>query len=397
MKVLYHHRTQGQNVEGVHIRGITDALRAQNHQVDIISFPGADPYIGPQTGQKAGQKSLFHRLIKLVTTRLPEFMFEMLEFAYNFITFFRVGHYLRQKRPDFVYERYSLFLFMGVWLAKMTKTPIVLEVNDSVLVVRARHLLFKKFAMAIERWTFCNATGIVFISSHFEKVAREAYGNALAPHIITPNAADINLFSPNEKYRQEKRAKYSIEDKVVCGFVGSFLPWHGIKDFVETIVHQMKSADKLVLMLVGDGAQFEETKAIVEHHQLQDKIIFTGRLSHHEVSKIMCAMDFSVLPNSNTYGSPMKLFESMAMGVPMVCPDYSPILDVVENGKTGWVFQANQMDQLVELTLKLANDPDEVERVSKAARDYIVDQRQWRHNGEQLVDFVKSNANVKAS
>ena len=47
-KVLYHHRTQGKAVEGVHIRGITDALRADGVHVDIISLPGADPYSSPK-------------------------------------------------------------------------------------------------------------------------------------------------------------------------------------------------------------------------------------------------------------------------------------------------------------------------------------------------------------
>ncbi|MEY4754709.1 MAG: hypothetical protein RJA44_2384, partial [Pseudomonadota bacterium] len=47
-RVLYHHRTQGKAVEGVHIRGITDAFRAEGVKVDVISLPGADPYASPK-------------------------------------------------------------------------------------------------------------------------------------------------------------------------------------------------------------------------------------------------------------------------------------------------------------------------------------------------------------
>ena len=46
-RVLYHHRTQGKAVEGVHIRGVTDALRAEGIAVDVMSLPGADPYATP--------------------------------------------------------------------------------------------------------------------------------------------------------------------------------------------------------------------------------------------------------------------------------------------------------------------------------------------------------------
>jgi hypothetical protein len=43
MRILYHHRTRGRHVEGVHIRGIVQALRALGNDVSIMSFPGADP------------------------------------------------------------------------------------------------------------------------------------------------------------------------------------------------------------------------------------------------------------------------------------------------------------------------------------------------------------------
>ena len=66
-KVLYHHRTQGKAVEGVHIRGITDALRAEGVAVDIISLPGADPYASPKAMSPTRQARPWMKLV----TRLP--------------------------------------------------------------------------------------------------------------------------------------------------------------------------------------------------------------------------------------------------------------------------------------------------------------------------------------
>src|SRR5690606_11202607 len=132
-RVLYHHRTQGKAVEGIHIRGITDALRAEGILVDIISLPGADPYTAPKAMSPTSQAT---SLMKVVA-RLPEPLFELVEVAYNGVSAWRVWRYL-QKNPDvaFIYERYSLFLFSTVWLARLRKLPIILEVNDSAFVVR---------------------------------------------------------------------------------------------------------------------------------------------------------------------------------------------------------------------------------------------------------------------
>jgi len=43
-RILYHHRTQGRGVEGVHIRGMVDSFRKLGYEVDIVSPLGIDPY-----------------------------------------------------------------------------------------------------------------------------------------------------------------------------------------------------------------------------------------------------------------------------------------------------------------------------------------------------------------
>ena len=114
-KVLYHHRTQGKAVEGVHIRGITDALRAEGVAVDILSLPGADPYSTPKALSPTRQARPWMRLF----ARLPEPLFEIAELAYNLVAGWRVLAWLRRNPDaDLVYERYSLFMFAPVWLVR---------------------------------------------------------------------------------------------------------------------------------------------------------------------------------------------------------------------------------------------------------------------------------------
>src|SRR5690606_23881924 len=102
MKALYHHRTQGRRVEGVHIRGVANALRELGCEVRVISFPGADPEAEPvpvparttatakdpaappaATGDGKG------RLAGLVS-RLPGVLFEFAEIGYNLVTWWRI-------------------------------------------------------------------------------------------------------------------------------------------------------------------------------------------------------------------------------------------------------------------------------------------------------------------
>ncbi|MFA6229084.1 MAG: glycosyltransferase [Rhodanobacter sp.] len=385
MRVVYHHRTRGLRVEGVHIRGIVDALRELGHQVTVVSFPGADPEHEP-AASAAPAAGGGGRLAAAVA-RLPGVLFEFLEIAYNAFTWLRMGVVIRQLRPELIYERYSLFLCATVWLARRRGIPIILEINDSALVERVRPLWLKGLARRIEGWCLRRCTGLVFISSYFRQQAEAAYG-AIAPSVISPNAADLERFDPTRFDIPRLRAERGLSHRVVCGHIGAFAHWHGMDSFVEAIAGRLNEAPQLSLVLVGDGITLPAIRQLVQERGLADRILMPGRIAHEDIASWIACMDYAVLPDSNAYGSPMKLFEFMAMGVAMVAPDYAPIAEVVSDGHSGWLFPRGDLAVCVQRVLDLAVREDERSRVGAAARDYIVRERQWRNNVEQLLTLL---------
>lgn len=385
-RVLYHHRTQGKAVEGVHIRGVTDALRAEGVAVDIISLPGADPYSSPKAMSPTQQARPWMGLVN----KLPEPLFELVEVLYNLVAGWRLLAYLRQHPDlDFIYERYSLFMFLPTWLARQRGVPMILEVNDSATVERVRPLFFKRLAMAIERWTYRNADGLVFVSSVFRDRAIAAH-TGIAPAIVTPNAANIDKFTFTQAQRDDTRRRYGLEGHVVCGYLGAFVPWHAIDRFVHQIADRLLQSPHLKLLLVGDGSTYPALRAFVEERGLSDRVILTGRVPHDEVPGLLAAMDMAVLPSAGDYTSPVKLFEFMACSVPPVAPDFEPIREVLEEGTTGWMFPAGDMEAAVESVLKYSRDAEALRRVGANARAYITQHRQWRNNILQLIDFHRT-------
>lgn len=384
MRILYHHRTRGRDVEGVHIRGVVNALRELGHEVTVMSFPGADPEREQAAGNtpQKGQG----RLGGLVS-RMPGVLFEAMELGYNLVTLVRMRRAFARLRPQLVYERYSLFLFATVWLARRRGIPVILEINDSALVERVRPLWLKPLARRIEGWCLRRATGLVFISSYFRQQAEAAHG-VIAPSVVSPNAADLAAFDPKRFDREQLRATRGVAGRVVCGYVGAFVHWHGVTGFVEAIAPRLAEAPELVLLLVGDGRALEQVRALVEAHGLADRILLPGRVPHAEIPGWIACMDYAVLPDSNHYGSPVKLFEFMAMGVAMVAPDYAPVAEVVADGDTGWLFPRRQLDVCVQRVLDLAAQPHERARVGAAAREFIVRERQWRNNAGQLLGLL---------
>jgi glycosyltransferase involved in cell wall biosynthesis len=382
MRILYHHRTRGRHVEGVHIRGIVNALRGLGHEVSILSFPGADPE------HESTQQANSHRSrLAAAISKLPGVLFECLELAYNLVTFFRVGGALRRQRPQLIYERYSLFLCATVWLAQRHGVPVVLEINDSALVERVRPLRLKGLARRIEGWCLRHCTGLVFISSYFRDQAQAAYGR-IAPSVISPNAVDLSRFDPSRFDAAALRAERGLDGRIVCGHIGVFAHWHGVDAFVETIAARLDEVPQLALVFVGDGRTLPAVRALVAERGLSARVLLPGRVAHEDIASWIACMDYAVLPNSNHYGSPMKLFELMGMGVAVVAPDYAPVTEVIRDGETGWLFPRGEIAACVQRVLDLAAQHDEHRRVGDAARRYIQRERQWRNNAEQLLTLL---------
>lgn len=392
MYVIYHHRTQGNGVEGVHIRGVTKGLMEQGHVVDIISAHGTVSSTDTSGPERKGLKQLFSTVAK----NTPEIAFELLEILYNALALAKLARRVKAKRPDLVYERYALFLVSTVWYCRAKRIPVIVEVNDSAVVDRVRPLLLKNVAAALERWVFRNASGLIFVSQRFADIVQRNYGE-IAPIIVSPNAVDMRDYETSMSSRTRTREKLSIGKCVLFGYVGGFHQWHGIGWFVKEITPELKRYKDLKLILVGDGPLFANIKDYIRGERLEDRILLTGRLSHNSIPDVLNALDFAVLPDANEYQSPMKLFEYMASGIGVVAPDTEPIREVVSDGETGWLFPLGDRRKCIDKIVEVSRDGQARRNVGAAARAYIRSHRQWKNNVGQLLEFYNNIQGARGS
>jgi hypothetical protein len=79
----------------------------------------------------------------------------------------------------------------------------------------------------------------------------------------------------------------------------------------------------------------------------------------------------------------------MAMKCGMVIPDFSPIEEVVTDKETSWLFPQGEREACVSLTMVVSKKIAEQMEVGNNARNYIVNDRQWRHNAELLLTLIE--------
>ncbi len=380
MKYLYHHRTQGLNVEGVHIRSICNALVAEGHQVQLVSVNNIDDDFSAQVKKKGENSNTKFSALKSLVKTIPEPVFEILEIFYNVYAFFRLWYVIHNFKPDRIYERYSLYLFSSIILAKLYSIPLVYEINDSAQLERLRALYFKSFAAFIEQRVFSYANGLVFISKELEKIILTAYPTVKSLSIVTSNAADKKIFHSDAEKKEQSKDKLGLTNQVVCGYIGCFASWHKIDKFIEDIAQRLKLNPRLTLLLIGEGETLSNIRDIKKKHQLGEQVVITGNIPHEEMINYIRTMDFSVLPSANEYCSPVKMFELMGAGVPLIAIHTPPIAEIIEDNKDGWLFPRNDLSACINKVLEIQGDSNRIQSAARLAEDKIHNQHQWSNN-----------------
>jgi len=413
MRILYHHRTQAEDAQGIHIAEIIKAFRHLGHTVEEVSLiktgdrePEAESQ-GParRTGrwplpiQVPGlRKDRTSRLLKgnfwSTLARLsPKVFYETMEVAYNFIGYSKLSHAIKTFRPDFIYERYALYTFAGVLAARRYGIPILLEVNAPLAYEQKAYgkLVFPKMARFFERWIASHTTKTVVVSTPLKKHLIHL-GVPDSQMEVIPNGIDPEQFSPHIS-GEPIRKKYHLEDKVVLGFIGWFRKWHGLEMLLEILAEGGLKRTRAHLLLIGEGPNYASLREYVEAHALSQRVTFTGPIPRGSIVPYIAALDIALQPSATPYASPMKLFEYMAMGKAIVAPRQENIEEILVHNESGVLFEPSNKKALEEATLRCVEDPAFRERIGGKARQRIFEKNYlWVENAKKVIQIVEGCA-----
>lgn len=392
MNILYLHRTQGKGVEKVHIGQLVKALNDLGHSVDIIGPAGTSIFAEENNN---GDMDLFARLWGIVSKCIPEFCFEMLEIAYNISAHFKIKKALGEKQYDLIYERYAVFGWAGARLARKKNIPFIMEANYTSFMplVRKRTKILIPFAHKVDRELFKFADCIVVVS-RFLKEHFLSLGVDQKKIKIICNAADPKVFNP-ENVKDGVRRHLGLGEKKVVGYVGGFYAWHGLDLLLDCLPALLQNNSEIMLLLIGDGPQRKELEERARDMGMEKKVLFLGNIDHQYLPEHIAAFDVAILPDFNDYGSPMKVFEYMAMGKPVVAPRFSSLTDWIDHGVVGFLFEPKNTEELSKVIIALINDEVLRMKLGKQARDKVLKQYTWQGNAESVIDFYQRITNHK--
>ena len=341
MRVLYHHRTRAEDAQGVHIRAMCEAFEKLGHKVDHIA-----PVRLKKDSEKTRTQSTQKTGNRLFGVGIPHVAYELLAIGYNIPSFMYLCLRMLLRRPDLVYERYSLFNLSGYLSASLFKVPFVLEVNAPLCLEMQKYdvLVFKRLAQSAERWLCNNAMRTIVVSGVMLRNFQER-GVSTERFMVMHNGVDSKKFNTGVS-GLDIRQRYGLADRFVVGFVGWMRPWHGVDILLNAISILKEEIKNLRVLLVGDGPAVPALQHKVSELGLDDIVVFTGPVANKKIAQYIAAMDVAVQPDVTLYASPIKLFEYFAVGRAVVAPDTDNIREIVEDGINAMLYRRGDVRQL---------------------------------------------------
>lgn len=381
MRILYHHRTQAEDGQAVHIRALQRAFRELGHQVHEFAL------VSRQEGAPAKPRRFSPWSL---VARAPRWVRELAEYAYGP---FARGGLIRAAR-DFdaqvIYERYAFGNTAGISAARRLELPLVLEVNSPMVLElsRTRGLGMLGVAEQMERHIFQSADLVCVVTEVLRDMLVEM-GVARERLLVTPNGVHPELYAHPDRAAARRELGLGDGDTgCVLGFVGYYRDWHRLDLVLDAMATPALADTRLVL--VGEGPAHDELERRARDLGLAARVHFAGPRAHDAIPGCLAAFDVALVPAINPYASPLKLYEYLAAGLAVVAPDQPNLRECLVDGDNALLVEPDSGPSLTAALARLARDQGLREHLGARARATIVERDlTWRGNARRVVEAVE--------
>lgn len=324
-----------------HVHEIIAGLRAQGWSVELFepTYPE-----GLRAGATARLRE-FRRVQRALIARLSEF--------------------------DAVYVRAHPLAFQAARSARRLGVPVVQECNGPYGDFYAAWPAARFLRRPLELWQrtqYREATAVIAVTRELAEFVNREGDRSDAT--VVPNGANADLFRPNLQPLRGLPGRYAV-------FFGALSPWQGVRTILVATADPSWPAD-VELVIAGDGAMRAEVEAAEERGRVQ----YLGSLPYADTARLVSnAVVSLVVKDSAQHArsglSPLKLYESMAAGVPVVVSDMPGLGETVRECNCGLIVPPGDSVALAAAVGSIASDSANASAMGSHARAYAERNHSW--------------------
>jgi glycosyltransferase involved in cell wall biosynthesis len=370
MKILYAATDQDlATIHGgtIHINAVSQELTRHSHEVHLLV-------------QHSNQPKLISSDIKVhELARTHRFL---LWTAGN-----KIQKVISEINPDAVIERYYNFAGEAILGAKSSGIPAVLEVNSPMIEYPGSTKSKLDFLLGgwLKKRRERIASAASLIISPMKEIVPEQFRNKVRE---IEWGADTKLFDPESSPdRASLRSQYGYSpDEILLVHFGSLRKWHGLVKLLEAF-DMARPKFKRSVRLIVIGPKNEITRPDVQ---------FVGNIPHEQLPAWLKMSDLAVLPFAieqhrylelGFYWSPLKLFEAMAMQIPVLTLNHKRLVALLGTDDLDFFYDGSMQDLSAKMISAVEKLPLIAEK-SKQFRARVVNEFNWEVHGNKLNDWL---------
>lgn len=298
-------------------------------------------------------------------------------------------------QPDLVFERRASAK-LGARVGSVLKIPSFLEVNglvDAEVTGWLRQLSLTRARLNRSN-RICSK---VFVPSR-------GLGEALAKRgwfpkekiVVVPNGVNLDLFKPIEM-RIARDALGIPPDLRIAIYVGKLAAWQGVEVLLNAAA-LLEKLERFRVIVVGDGPLMPALRSLIRTSGLDDTVLLIGSLPHSQIPTWIAASDLCVAPftrerNALIELSPLKLYEYLAMGKPIVASDLPGTRSIVRDA--GIIVPSDSAADLAAALAGAFSDAIELRAMGARGTKYAIE-CSWEARAEQILQTVRQYVRTEA-
>jgi glycosyltransferase involved in cell wall biosynthesis len=290
----------------------------------------------------------------------------------------------RIRQFDAIYIRAHPLAIVTALAAKIIGKTVVHEVNgpyEDLFIAHPWTARFRTLFTFMQRHQYRLANGLIAVTPELKEWIRGETGHANCR--VVANGANVELFRPDAPRTYEVPSKYAV-------FFGGLAPWHGIKTLLAAVDDAAWPGD-VSLVVIGDGP---EAPRVADAAKRNSRIVALGRVPYRKVGGLVAGAAVGVIPISDPLGrsrtglAPIKLYETLACGIPAIVSDLPGQADFVLNHGCGAVFRTDDPADLAKCVRQIASDPISADAMGRRGRAVVERGHSWQQRSADTHRFL---------
>lgn len=266
----------------------------------------------------------------------------------------------------------------GYFVSRFRRIPWVLEIRDlwpeSIVEVGAlRNRAVIRVLQALELFAYRRADQIVALTDAFRRYIASR-GIDPAKIEVIKNGCNLAFYAPS-KVGNDLRSELGLEGKLVAAYFGT----HGMAHRLETILEaaeMLRERHDLAFLIVGDGAERARLVQLRDERKLAN-VLMLGQQPKERMPALWRSCDVSLvlLKRSPLFRTviPSKIFESLAMGRPVILGVEGESREIIEQSGAGIAFEPENAAALTQILLELRSDSERLIVMSQRGRPFVAE------------------------